>query len=150
MKLRKLTTRTLWRLSALEREAAPSGAALEVERIVFERTARSHLGEYGSAFLLLDSNDRVVGAALHYNHEELPYVQYVAALFVDPRFRGCGLGREAFVAVVEDARQRSGRPYAAWAVHPQNAAMLQLSRELTTEFGVDEQTGYVQFVYPYS
>ncbi len=148
IKLYKLSTRSLWRLGVLQPESAPSPAAPEVEQIIFGGTARSHLGDAGSAFVLIDSNDRVVGAGLHYNHEELPYVQYIAALFIDHRFRGGGLGREAFVALVADARERSGRPYAGWAVHPQNLAMLKLSRELTVAFGVDEETSYVQFVYP--
>ena len=156
IKLRKLNNRNLWRLGELQREfspranaeKSPSVAAHEVERIIFEGTARSHLGDPGSVFLLLDANDRVVGAALHYNHEELPYVQYVAALFLDPRFRGQGLGAEALAAVVADARERSGRPYVAWVVHPENSVMLKLSRSLGPEFAVDSETGYLQFVNP--
>lgn len=148
IKLRKLNNRTLWRISELQREASPSVAAAEVERMIFEGTARSHLGDRGSAFLLIDQNDRVVGAALHYNHEELPYVQYLAALYLDPRFRGQGLGSEVFAAVLNHANVRSGRPYVAWVVHPDNAAMLKLSRALGPEFAIDRETGYLQFVSP--
>jgi RimJ/RimL family protein N-acetyltransferase len=156
IKLRKLNNRNLWRLGELQREfgpgakvgGSPSVASVEVERIIFEGTARSHLGDPGSAFLLLDANDRVVGAALHYNHEELPYVQYVAAFYLDPRFRGQGLGAEALAAVVADARERSGRKYVAWVVHPENSVMLKLSRALGPEFAVDAETGYLQFVNP--
>jgi hypothetical protein len=50
--------------------------------------------------------------------------------------------------VVADARERSGRPYVGWAVHPENEAMLKLSRGVTIQFGVDEETGYLQFVDP--
>jgi RimJ/RimL family protein N-acetyltransferase len=148
IKLRKLNNRNLWRLGELHRETSPSVAAFEVERIIFEGTARSHLSDPGSAFLLLDGSDRVVGAALHYNHEELPFVQYLAALYIDPRFRGEGLGAEVFAEVLADARERSGRPYVAWVVHPENAPMLKLSRALGPEFATDPETGYRQFVNP--
>ncbi len=148
IKLRKLNNRNLWRLGELQRETLPSVPASEVERIIFDGTARSHLGDPGSAFLLIDDRDRVVGAALHYNHEELPYVQYIAALYLDPRFRGEGLGAQAFAAVLADARERSGRPYVAWVVHPQNSPMLNLSRALGPEFATDPETGYLQFVNP--
>lgn len=146
--LHKLSNRTLWRLSGLERERDLSPSTLEVERIIFDGAARGYFGDPGSAFLLIDGDGRVVGAALHYNHEQLRFVQYIAALFLDHRFRGEGLGREAFAAVVADARQRSGRPYVAWIVHPENVAMLKLSRGITTQFGVDEDTGYLQFIDP--
>jgi RimJ/RimL family protein N-acetyltransferase len=148
IKLRKLNNRNLWRLGELERETSPSVPAAEVERIIFEGTARSHLRDPGSAFLLVDDKDRVVGAALHYNHEELPFVQYLAALYIDPRFRGEGLGAQVFAAVLADARERSGRPYVAWVVHPENVAMLKLSRALGREFAIDHETGYRQFVNP--
>jgi RimJ/RimL family protein N-acetyltransferase len=148
MKLRKLNNRNLWRLGDLQREISPSIPAFEVERIIFEGTARSHLTDPGSAFLLIDDNDRVVGAALHYNHEELPFVQYLAALYIDPRFRGEGLGAEMFAAVLTDARERSGRPFVAWVVHPENRAMLKLSRAIGPEFATDPETGYRQFVNP--
>jgi GNAT superfamily N-acetyltransferase len=143
-----LGDRTLRRLDELEREANPSLPTLEVEKVIFNATARSHLGDPGSASLLIDGDGRTVGAALHYNHEELPFVQYIAALFLDHRFRGQGLGRSAFDSVVADARARSGRPYVAWIVHPENVAMLKLSRGITTQFGVDEEKGYLQFIDP--
>ncbi len=148
IRLQKLSDRTLRQLGELLREQDPSLPTLEVERIIFEGTAQTHLGDPGSAFLLIDGDGRIVGAALHYNHEQLPFVQYIAAFFLDRRFRGEGLGREAFAAVVADARERSGRPYVAWIVHPENVAMLKLSREITTQLGIDEDTGYLQFVYP--
>jgi RimJ/RimL family protein N-acetyltransferase len=148
MKLRKLNNRNLWRLGELQRDTSPSVSSSEVERIIFEGTARSHLGDPGSAFLLIDDRDRVVGAALHYHHEELAYVQYIAALYLDPRFRGEGLGAEVFAAVLSDARERSGRPYVAWVVHPDNSAMLKISRNFGPEFGTDPETGYRQFVNP--
>jgi RimJ/RimL family protein N-acetyltransferase len=148
IKLRKINNRNLWRIGELHRESSPSDPALEVERILFEGTARSHLGDPGSAFLFIDDGDRVVGAALHYNHEELPFVQYVAALYLDPRYRSEGLGGEAFAAVLTDARERSGRLYVAWVVHPENDVMLRLSRQLGPEFATDPETGYKQFVSP--
>jgi RimJ/RimL family protein N-acetyltransferase len=148
IKLRKLNNRNLWKLGELHREDFPAAPASEVERIIFEGTATSHLRDPGSAFLLIDDRDEIVGAALHYNHEELLYVQYVAALYLDPRFRGRGLGGEAFNAVLTDARERSGRPYVAWVVHPENTAMLKLSRVLGPEFATDPATGYAQFVSP--
>jgi RimJ/RimL family protein N-acetyltransferase len=80
---------------------------------------------------------RRVGAVLHYDHEELPYVQYIAALYLDPRFRGEGLGAEAFAAVLADASERSGRPYVAWVVHPENSPMLNLSCALGPGFATD-------------
>jgi ribosomal protein S18 acetylase RimI-like enzyme len=75
-------------------------------------------------------------------------VQYLAALYIDPRFRGEGLGAQVFAAVLADARERSGRPYVAWVVHPENVAMLKLSRALGREFAIDHETGYRQFVNP--
>jgi RimJ/RimL family protein N-acetyltransferase len=147
IKLRKLNNRNLWRLGELQRETLPSVPASEVERIIFDGTARSHLGDPGSAFLLIDDRDRV-GAALHYNHEELPYVQYIAALYFDPRFRGEGQGAKSFAAVLADASERSGRPYVAWVVHPENSPMLNLSLALGPEFATDPETGYLQFVNP--
>jgi GNAT superfamily N-acetyltransferase len=72
---------------------------------------------------------------------KLPFVQYLAALYIDPRFRGEGLGAELFAAVLADARERTGRPYVAWVVHPENTAMLKLSRAIGPEFATDPETG---------
>jgi ribosomal protein S18 acetylase RimI-like enzyme len=150
LQLHKLTNRTLWRISQLQRDPflEPQPWADEVEQIVFGGAAATHLGDSGSAFLVADDDGRMVGAALHYEHEQLPYVQYIAAIFVDPRYRQRRLERAMLRLVVVDARQRSGRPYVAWVVHPGNAAMLSISRELVREFGTDTSTGYVQFVHP--
>jgi GNAT superfamily N-acetyltransferase len=138
----------MWRIGAIERDPAATKWATDVERILLGGLAASHLGEPGSALLAADEEGRIVGAALHYAHEELVGVQYIAALLIDHRFRRRGLGRELFALVLDDARTRSQRPYVAWAVHPDNAEMLALSAEVVAPFGTDDETGYVQFVHP--
>jgi GNAT superfamily N-acetyltransferase len=148
LSLHKLSSGSLWRIAAIQRDPAATGWAIDVERILLDGLAVSHLGEPGSALLAADDEGRIVGAALHYEHEELVGVQYVAAVLIDHRFRRRGLGRELFDLVLDDARTRSGRPYVAWAVHPGNVAMLALSVEIVATFSTDDETGYVHFVHP--
>ena len=146
--LHRLTNRTLWRIDQLQREPSAAEWEAEVERIVFDGAAASHLRDHGSAFLAAGASGTIVGAGLHYPHETMQVLQYIAAVFVDPRNRGRGLGRSLMRAIVDDALVRSGRPYVAWVVHPLNTAMVAISRELAAEIGVDEPTGYLQFAFP--
>ncbi len=148
LQLHRLTNRTLWRISQLQRDPSAESWAAEVERIVFEGAAASHFRDPGSAFLVADASGTIVGAGLHYAHETMQFVQYIAAVFVDPRHRRRGLGGALMQAVIDDALVRSGRPYVAWVVHPLNTAMLMTSRRLATEIGVDQPTGYLQFAFP--
>jgi GNAT superfamily N-acetyltransferase len=146
--LRKLTPATLWRLSTIEREPLASPWAVDVERILLDGAGASHLAEPGSALLAADQTGRIIGAALNYNHEQLIGVQYIAAMLVDHRYRGDGLGRQLLAATIADARTLSGRAYVAWAVDPANEAMIALSTKVATRFGQDRATGLVQFVDP--
>jgi L-amino acid N-acyltransferase YncA len=148
IQLTRLTAATLWRLSGIERNPEATPWEHDVESIILGALGRSHLREPTSALFAADSSGRVIGAALHYSHELLPGVQYLAGVMINHRTRRHGHGRSLMTAAIGDARMRSGRAYVAWAVHPQNAAMLQLSQSLAAEIGIDDETGYVQFVDP--
>jgi GNAT superfamily N-acetyltransferase len=70
---------------------------------------------------------------------------------LDHRHRGHGLGREFFAAVLADARERSGKRYLIWTVHPQNVSMTALSKSLVAdkkEFGIEADSGYLIFIDP--
>lgn len=148
IQLHRLTNRTLWRIGQLQRDSAAEQWAVDIERIVFDGAAASHFRDPGAAFLVADASGTIVGAGLHYPHETMQFVQYIAAVFVDPRHRGRGLGGVLMQAMIDDALVRSGRPYVAWVVHPLDTAMLATSRRLATEIGVDRPTGYLQFAFP--
>lgn len=139
---------TLWRLGNIEHEPDAPVWVAEVEAILLDGAAATHLREHGSAFLAADDTGQVVGAALHYNHESLTGAQYVAAILLDHRHRGSGLGRELMAAVLKDALTRSGRPHVVWVVHPDNAPMLALSDSVGERLGTDPETGYVQYAHP--
>jgi GNAT superfamily N-acetyltransferase len=147
--LRKLSRGAIRQLvEAIERNPEAKPWEVEVENILLDGIGASHLYETGSALLLADDQGQIVGAALHYTDDRLPGAQYIATVLVDHRYRRLGYGRALLQAVVSDAIDRSGRTYAVWIVHPENAVMLRLSRDLGEELGVDSVTGYVQFVYP--
>jgi GNAT superfamily N-acetyltransferase len=147
--LRKLSRGAVRQLvDAIERNPKAEAWEVEVENILLDGIGASHLYESGSALLLADDNGRIVGAALHYGDDRLPGAQYIASVLVDHRYRRLGYGRTLLQAVVTDAIGRSGRSYAVWIVHPENAVMLRISRDLGEELGLDSVTGYVQFVYP--
>jgi GNAT superfamily N-acetyltransferase len=90
----------------------------------------SHRFDPLSAVLLADDDGRVLGAAVHHPACAFPGTQYISALMIDHRRRGQGLGREFFVAVLADARERSGKRYVIWTAHPQNKSMIARSRSL--------------------
>ncbi len=147
--LRKLSRGAIRQLvEAIERNPEAEPWEIEVENILLDGIGASHLYETGSALLLADDEGQIVGAALHYSDDRLPGAQYLAIVLVDHRYRGLGYGRSLLQAVVTDAISRSGRSYAMWIVHRENAVMLRLSGDLGEALGVDSVTGYVQFVYP--
>ena len=147
--LRKLSRGAIRQLvEAIERNPEAEPWEIEVENILLDGIGASHLYETGSALLLADDEGQIVGAALHYSDDRLPGAQYIAIVLVDHRYRRLGYGRSLLQAVVTDAISRSGRSYAMWIVHPENAVMLRLSGDLGEALGVDSVTGYVQFVYP--
>lgn len=148
LRLERLSVSTAWKLGLLERDPSPTPWGAEVERIVLGSIGASHLRDRGSALLLVGSAGEPVGAVLHYPHEDLPGMQYLAALLIDHRYRGEGLGRMLLSAAINDARDRSGRSYVGWVVHGANAVMLHLSSEIGDAIGTDQETGYRQFVDP--
>jgi ribosomal protein S18 acetylase RimI-like enzyme len=150
VKLVRLGPSTIHRLKAIELTLDPAPYVAEIEAFMFGRGAATHLHEPHSALILADDSDNIVGAALHCQDESLPGCQYIAAILVDCRVRGRGFGRLLLDAVIADARQRSGHEYVRWLVHPDNAAMLKVSRSIatTSELGIHEATGHIEFIDP--
>lgn len=151
MRLSKVGPRNLWQLKSIERTPNAPRWTVEVEDFLLGPGIGSHLHEPMSAILVADSLGRVIGAALHQPDEAFPGAQYLSAVLVDHRTRGQGLGRELLAAAIADARERSGREYVRWSVHPRNAPMIALSRSVVTdgvELGVYDGTGYLIFVDP--
>lgn len=131
VKVTRLDAACIHRLGSIERSTTDQPWVREVEDFVLLGGAASHLGEPRSAILLLELNSRqVIGAAVHHPHHAMPGVQYLSAILIDHRWRGKKLGPAALAATIDDARVRSGRPYVAWTVHPQNAVMLRVSRQV--------------------
>jgi L-amino acid N-acyltransferase YncA len=151
MKLIRLRANSIRRLKEIERTPSPQTWVAEVESFILDGGAASHRHEPLSAVLLADDDGRVVGAAVHHPSGAFPGAQYISAVLVDHRTRGRGLGRELMAAVIADARDRSSREYVIWLVHPDNVAMVALSRSIVasgTELGHDRRNGYLIFVDP--
>lgn len=151
MKLSRVGARNLWQLRSIER--TPDGPAwiVEVEGFLLGPGVGSHLHEPRSAILIADSDGTTVGAALHRPDEAFPGAQYLSAMVIDHRMRGRGFGRALLVAAITDARERSARGYVRWSVHPDNTAMIALSRSIVAdcaELGRHEATGYLIFLDP--
>jgi GNAT superfamily N-acetyltransferase len=151
VRLIRLRPNTIRRLQEIERTPNADPWVAEVESFILDGGAASHRFEPLSAILLADDDGRLVGAAVHHPDAAYPGAQYISAVLVDHRMRGQGLGRAVFRAVIDDARSSSGRPYVLWVVHPQNLAMIALSREMVAggvEVGRERNSGYLIFIDP--
>ncbi len=149
MKLVRLRASSVRRLRQIELTPNADPWVAEVEAYLLGGGAASHRAEPLSAVLLADDEGRVLGAAVHHPATGFPGAQYISAVMIDHRRRGNGLGRELFKAVLADARERSGKRYVIWTVHPQNAPMIALSRSVVadhSEFGIEPATGYLIFI----
>ncbi len=151
MRLIRLRANTIRRLQEIERTPYADRWVAEVESFILDGGAASHRFEPRSAILLADDDGRLVGAAVHHPDPTYPGAQYISAVLVDHRMRGRGLGRGVFRAVIDDARNSSGRPHVFWVVHPQNTPMIELSREMVAggvEVGRERTSGYLIFIDP--
>jgi GNAT superfamily N-acetyltransferase len=151
MKLIRLRASSVRRLREIERTPNAEPWVAEVEAYVLDGGAASHRLDPLSAVLLADDDGHVLGAAVHHPASGFAGAQYISALMIDHRRRGQGLGREFFVAVLADARERSGKAYVIWTVHPQNESMIALSKSLVAdkkEFGIEADSGYLIFIDP--
>jgi GNAT superfamily N-acetyltransferase len=94
---------------------------------------------------LADDDGKVLGAAVHHPDSAFPGARHISALMIHHRRRGQGLGREFFVAVLADARERSGKRYVISTLHLQDESMIARSRSLVAdkkEFGIESDSGY--------
>jgi GNAT superfamily N-acetyltransferase len=151
MKLIRLRASSVRRLREIERTPNAEPWVAEVEAYVLDGGAASHRLDPLCAVLLADDDGHVLGAAVHHPASSFAGAQYISALMIDHRRRGQGLGREFFVAVLADARERSGKAYVIWTVHPQNESMMALSKSLVAdkkEFGIETDSGYLIFIDP--
>ena len=137
-------------LASLERSAGAPHWVSEVEDFILLGGAASHLLDPTSTVLIAHDDEGFVGVAIHFPYPERPGAQYVCAAAISANRRGAGLGR-AFVDLVVADERRSGRPYVAWVVHPENTVMMRLSSSIVASgaaVGADASTGYVLFVDP--
>ena len=151
MKVVKLGPTTLKRRNEIERTPMPEAYVDEVEEFLLGRGAATHLHEPGSAILLLDDNDVAFASAIHCQDQRHRGAQYICGIVIDHRLRARGLGRQVLAVVIDDARRRSGHEFVRWLVHPDNSAMLAISRATVAsghELGIDVGTGYIEFVDP--
>lgn len=136
-------------LDAIERTPEPTDEWVrEVEDFILGPAVRTHLDEPASFIVAVKIDGDVRGAVVHHPLVGYPGSEYISAVLLDHRSRGQGHGRPLVEAVVQHATGASGRSYAVWAVHPDNAVMLELSAAVGEEFAVDGQTGYRFFVAP--
>jgi ribosomal protein S18 acetylase RimI-like enzyme len=138
------------RLTSLERSAGAPPWVSEVEDFILLGGAASHLLDPTSTVLIAHDDAGFVGAAIHYPYPGRPGAQYICAVAITAHRQGARLGRTFVDLVVADAR-RSGRPYVAWVVHPENTVMMRLSSSIVASgaaVGIDASTGYVLFVDP--
>jgi GNAT superfamily N-acetyltransferase len=151
MKLIRLRASSVRRLREIEPTPDAEPWIAEVETYILDGGAASHRFDPLSAVLLADDDGQVLGAAVHHPASAFPGAQYISALMIDHRHRGRGLGRKFFAALLADARERSGKRYLIWTVHPQNVSMIALSRSLVAdkkEFGIEADSGYLIFIDP--
>ncbi len=151
MRLIRLRASNIYRLKELERTPGANFWTPEVESFILDGGAASHRFEPSSSILLAEVEGQTVGAAVHHPSDTFHGAQYVSAVLVDHRRRGSGFGRQLLQAVIDDARGSSGRPYVLWVVHPDNTAMMTLSRSIVStgsEIASDHSTGYLTFVDP--
>jgi len=91
--------------------------------------------------LLAFEGDEPVGLAVYFfefsTWRGQPGV-YVQDMYVAPRMRGCGLGRELMEAVMRRSRERGGR-YVKLAVYDNNEQAIGFYRSLGFEICDDEQ-----------
>jgi RimJ/RimL family protein N-acetyltransferase len=151
MRLVRLRANTIRRLRDIERTPDAPSWIEEVESFILDGGAASHRFEPQSSVLLADDEGRVVGAAVHHPADGYPGAEYISAVLLDHRRRGQGLGGDLIRAVIADARAASGRPYVMWVVHPDNEAMITISRRVVAggvEIGRHGETGYLIFIDP--
>jgi len=144
IELLSLDAGSLHLLDSLERTPNPPEWLAEVEEFALGTgIAQVILSRAGVASLVV-TGELAIGVTLHRPHPNFSGVELISVLWLDHRFRGRGLGQQAFDAVIEDARA-SARSNVLWLVHEANGLMLRLSRSVE---GCDEYLDgdYVVFV----
>lgn len=151
MKIVRVTPQNLWRLQNIERTPNPDVWTNEAEQFLFDGRAVAILRNKGTIMLASEANgldaadpQRFVGVAISYDDARYNETIRLGSLAVDHRFRGKGIGRALFVALLEEALR--AQPYALWLVHAENVPMLELSRS-TPRVAAEVFTsdGHIQF-----
>lgn len=95
----------------------------------------------------IESDGRTIGLVAHRPHPDWN-AELLQALMIDHRFRGRGLSRIVVAELVSAILSEPDCGHVMWLVHPENAAMIHVSRSYTGEVGLQQADGYVMFVYP--
>ena len=143
MRIVRVTAQNLWRIDQLERTPQAAPWVAEAEDFLLGGRAVGHLRRPGTTVLAAD-HAAFVGLAISYPDPNYQQTIRLGSLCVDHRVRRRGVGRVLFDALVVDAVR--SEPYAIWLVHPDNTAMVGLSRShrLVADEAVAAD-GYVQF-----
>jgi GNAT superfamily N-acetyltransferase len=136
--------RNVWRLAHLERTPQASLWAAEAEAFLLDGRAAFHLRRAGTTMLAV-MDETFIAVAILYRDPVYQECIRLGSLAVDHRHRGGGVGRLLFAAMLTEALLSAS--YAIWLVHPENDAMLHISRRdpRVSDESVDE-SGYVVFL----
>jgi GNAT superfamily N-acetyltransferase len=136
--------RNVWRLAHIERTPDASIWVAEAEEFLLDGRAAFHLRRPGTIMLAV-MDETFIAAAILYPDPVFQDCNRLGSLAVDHRQRGRGVGRLLFAALLTEAFLSAS--YAVWLVHPENAAMLHISRHdlRVSDESVDE-SGYTVFL----
>jgi GNAT superfamily N-acetyltransferase len=135
--------RNVWRLAHIERTPNASIWVAEAEEVLLDGRAAFHLRRPGTAMLAV-MDETFIGVAILYADPVFQDCNRLGSLAVDHRQRGRGVGSLLFAAILTEAFLSAS--HAVWLVHPENTAMLGISRhdQRVSHESVDE-SGYVVF-----
>ena len=143
MRIVRVGGRNVWRLAHIERTPDASIWAAEAEEFLLDGRAAFHVRRTGTTMLAV-MDETFIAVAILYPDPIFQNCNRLGSLAVDHRKRGRGVGRLLFAAMLTEACLSAS--YAVWLVHPDNAAMLHISRHdpRVRHEAVDE-SGYVVF-----
>jgi GNAT superfamily N-acetyltransferase len=118
--------RNVWRLAHIERTPQASPWVAEAEGFLLDGRAAFHLRRPGTTMLAV-MDETFIAVAILYLDPIFQDCNRLGSLAVDHRRRGRGVGRLLFAAMLTEALLSASD--AIWLVHPENSAMLHISRQ---------------------
>lgn len=148
MNIIRLPLAHLHRLGGIERTINPNEWTSEVEEFVFGKQLTDAARSYKAALRItaIESEGVIIAAAVSFPDPLFEATTRIAALVVDPRHRGRGVGQTLLQAAVSEIVEEAAT--ACWLVHPNNVGMLRCSRRIEPRPEEATVLDYNMFVSP--